>query len=201
MILGAALFGLTASAAADKQGVEWPEPLHLSLAATSGASNWGDVDFEEPVALIQMPGNRLQLGRLRTAGAEVRMGYVGEVFRVGVGMGYATTRSDPGTEIAALGDDSHIQRVHLFRWFVEAGLRHRFGDLTPFLMVQAAWARALVDVAGPEALMFRGHQPMLGPRVGLRAHIFKQLFVEASFFADVLRFPDHVLSVGLGVGP
>ncbi len=181
--------------------MEWPEQLQLSLAATSGASNWGDVDFEEPIALIQMPGTRLQLGRLRTAGAEIRLGYVGEVFQVGVGMGYATTRQEPGTEVAALGSDSRIQRVHLFRWLVEAGLRHRFGDLTPFLMLQAAWARALVDIAGPESLMFRGHQPMLGPRVGLRAHIFRQLFVEASFFADVLRFPDHVLSVGLGVGP
>lgn len=199
IISGIALIALMVTGAA-RADVDWPDPLVLTLSGTTSASQWGEIAFEERDVALQMPGSRLELGRLRAAGAEVVFGYRGELLYAAGGMGYGTTRHEPGTELRVLGPTASIERVHLFRWFIEAGIARRFGDLTPMLMMHAAYSRALVDIAGAERLLFRGSQFAIGPKIAVRAHLYKSFYLQAGLFADAMSFPDHVVSLGMGVG-
>jgi len=197
----ATLFAASAeSAVPQPPRTRWPEPLAVSFSGMHGMTDWGDVYFEDPGSTFQMPGSAFAFERVDVWGATLTVSYVGEIFRVGWGLGYATPAGGlGGASLPRLGPEAEVERVHLMRWFAEAGLGHRFGDLTLFAVMQAGLMRAIVDTRAPR-LMLRAVQYTVGPKLGVRAHVYKTLFVQAAVFANVLRFPDHAVTLGVGVG-
>jgi hypothetical protein len=183
-----------------RRAVTWPDPLVVSLSGTVGPMSWGQVEFVAPyVPGLQMSGDALELDRVSLTGAGFEMAFVGEWVTFAIGMDYGTSRQDRGRPVSIYGISPTLVRLHVFQWSADAGLSHRFGELTLFLVAHGAWARALLELEDPSILL-RGLRPALGPKIGLRAQLRGSLFVQASFFTDMVTFPDHRIIVGLGVG-
>jgi len=176
----------------------WPEELVATFDLAIGPMTWGHVEFEDPYAGLQMSGDALSLDRLTLAGGSVAIAYAGEWLTGAVRLAYGTTFGGETPVVAGLGGAT-VEGVHVFSWSGELGLGHRFGDLTIYAVGRVAWSRAIVEL-NVDALELRGRRPSVGPKVGLRAHVHRKLFLHAAFFMDALTFPDHRVTVGLGIG-
>ena len=182
---------------------EWPEALIVQLAAVSARLDFGGASFDDPNGPLQTRGESLSLAPADALGFELGVGYVGELLGVTVGLSYANPVGTRGARVEALGPTAEGRRIHLTRWFAELGLQRRFGDVTPFLALHAGLQRAIVDLVGTrsgDGTSLSARRATLGPRVGVRAWVFRKLYLHGSFFVDLLTPPDHVITLGLGVG-
>ena len=179
--------------------VRWPEPLALHASATISTVGWGDVTFRDNESALQMPGNQLSLSRVELVGVQAGLTLSSSIFRFDAGVGYGVPRDADTTRLPTLGPNARLSQLHVTRWYLQLGIGHRFRDVTPFLMLHGAIVRAIADVADP-ALSLNGKRLSLGPRAGLRAHIYKKLFIQAAMFFDLLSVPDYALTLGIGVG-
>ncbi len=176
----------------------WPEQLVATFDLAIGPMTWGHVEFEDPYVGLQMSGDALSLDRVTLAGGSVAVAYVGEWLTGAVRLAYGTTFGGEAPVVDGLGGAT-VDGVHVFSWSGELGVSHRFGDLSLYVVGRVAWSRAIVELDVDE-LELRGRRPSVGPKVGLRAHVHPKLFLHAALFMDALTFPDHRVTVGLGVG-
>ena len=176
----------------------WPAPLVATFDMAIGPMSWGHVEFEDPYVGLQMSGAALSLDRVTLAGGSVAVAYVGDWISAGVRLAYGTTLGGGAPLIDGLGG-ALVEGVHVFSWSGELGFSHRFGDLTIYALASGVWSRAIVELNVDE-LALRGRRPAFGPKLGLRAHVHGKLFLHAALFMDTLTFPDHRVTVGLGVG-
>ncbi len=182
----------------EPQADHWPEPLVATFDMAIGPMTWGHVEFEDPYAGLQMSGAALSLDRVTLIGGSVAVAYGGDWLTGAVRLGYGTTFGGEPPVIAGLGG-AVVEGVHVFSWSGELGLSHRFGDLTLYAVARGVWSRAIVEL-NVDGLELRGRRPAIGPKLGLRAHVHRSLFLHAALFMDTLTFPDHRVTVGLGIG-
>lgn len=199
LVAGATASPAAASPRAPEPSVDhWPEPLVATFDLAIGPMTWGHVEFEDPYAGLQMSGAALSLDRVSLAGGSVAVTYASEWVSLGVRLGYGTTFGGEAPRVDGLGGAT-VDGVHIFSWSGELGLSHRFGDLTLYAVARGAWSRAIVEL-DVDGLELRGRRPSIGPKIGLRAHVHRKLFLHAALFMDALTFPDHRVTVGLGIG-
>ena len=201
LLIVGATFASQASASPrtpEPQVDHWPEPLVATFDMTIGPMTWGHVDFEDPYVGLQMSGEALNLDRVTLAGGSVAVAYVGDWLTAGIRLGYGTTFGGDPPVVGGLGG-AVVEGIHVFSWSGELGLSHRFGDLSIYAVARGVWSRAIVELDVDE-LELRGRRPSIGPKIGLRAHVHRKLFLHAALFMDALTFPDHRVTVGLGIG-
>jgi len=182
----------------EPQASHWPEELIATFDLAIGPMTWGHVEFEDPYVGLQMSGDALNLDRVTLAGGSVAVGYAGDWVTGSVRLAYGTTFGGEAPVVDGLGGAT-IDGVHVFSWSGELGVGHRFGDLSLYLVGRVAWSRAIVELDVDE-LELRGRRPSVGPKLGLRAHVHRKLFLHAALFMDALTFPDHRVTVGVGIG-
>lgn len=180
-------------------GVAWPEQISLSVSSAVGTVNFSDVRFQDDDLALRMDGRQMSLSRVDLVGLEAKVGLSTEVLRVSLGFGYYVPRDASRTSLPEVGPNARVAQLHVSRWVVEVGIGRRFENISPFLLLSGSVVRGIVDVSRP-SIAFSGIRLSLGPRMGFRAHLYKKLFLEASVYADMLSFPDHTLTFGLGVG-
>lgn len=184
----------------DRPAVRWPEPLALHVSASVSTVGWGDVTFHDNESPLQMPGNQLSLSHVELAGVQAGLSIAAaKIFHFEAGVGYAVPRNAETIRLVTLGPNARLSQLHVTRWYLQLGITRRFRDVSPFLVLQGAVVRAIADVAEP-TLSLNGRRLSLGPRAGMRAHIYKKLFVQAAIFMDLMSLPDYALTLGIGVG-
>lgn len=176
-------------------------PTAVVVGFTFGSSDWADTPFRQRDTSLRLQGEELELGRLDFTGFDAVFHYLGRPpWIVGAGMTYGTPFGGGGRRVEVLGPRARIDRVHLFRWYAEAGARALFGDLELFAMLHLGAQRAMVEVSGPDRLLIAS-RVAAGPRAGLRARLYRTLYVHASVFTDVLVWPGSLVTLGLALGP
>lgn len=184
----------------DRPSVRWPEPLALHASASVSTVRWGDVTFRDNESPLQMPGNQLSLSHVELIGVQAGLSIAAaRIFHFEAGVGYAVPRNAETIRLVTVGPNARLSQLHVTRWYLQLGVTRRFRDVSPFLVLQGAVVRAIADVSEP-SLSLNGRRLSLGPRAGMRAHIYKKLFVQAALFFDLLSMPDYALTLGLGVG-
>lgn len=180
--------------------VRWPEPLSLHASAAVSTVGWGDVTFRDNESSLQMPGNQLSLSHVELIGVQAGLSVsAANIFRFDAGVGYGVPRNAERIRLPTLGPNARLSQLHVTRWYLQLGIGQRFRDVSPFLMLHGAVVRAIADVSEP-SLSLNGRRFSLGPRAGMRAHVYKKLFVQAALFVDLLSMPDYALTLGIGVG-
>lgn len=176
-------------------------PTAVQLGFTVGTSDWAQTPFRQRNTTLRLQGEELELGRLDATGFDVLFHYLGRrPWVLGVGMTYGTPVGGGSRSVEVLGPQARIDRLHLFRWYAEAGAGHHFGDLEVFAVAHLGVQRAVVEVSGPDRLLVAS-RPTLGPRAGFRARVHRALFLHASVYLDTLVWPGSLVTVGLAVGP
>ena len=176
-------------------------PTAVQLGFTFGASDWARTPFRQRNTTLRLQGEELELGRLEATGFDVLFHYLGRrPWVLGVGMTYGTPAGGGARNVEVLGPRARIDRLHLFRWYAEAGAGHRFGSLELYAVGHLGVQRAVVEVSGPDRLLVAS-RPTLGPRAGFRARVHRVLFLHASVYVDTLVWPGSLVTVGLAVGP
>lgn len=176
-----------------------PTAVHLGF--TFGTSDWARTPFRQRNTPLRLQGEELELGRLDGTGFDVLFHYLGRrPWVLGIGMTYGTPVGGGARSVEVLGPQARIDRLHLFRWYAEAGAGHHFGDLEVFAVAHLGVQRAVVEVSSPDRLLVAS-RPTLGPRAGFRARVHRALFVHASVYLDTLVWPGSLVTVGLAVGP
>ena len=183
----------------DRPAVRWPEPLSLHASAAVSTVGWGDVTFRDNESRLQMPGNQLSLSHVELIGVQAGLSIAANIFRFDAGVGYGVPRSATDVRLPTLGPNARLGQLHVTRWYLQLGVGRRFRDVSPFVMLHGAVIRAIADVNEP-TISLNGRRLSLGPRAGMRAHVYKKLFVQAALFFDLLSMPDYALTLGIGVG-
>ena len=183
----------------DRPAVRWPEPLSLHASAAVGTVGWGNVTFRDNESPLQMPGNQLSLSHVELVGVQAGLSIAANVFRFDAGVGYGVPRNSSSIRLPTLGPNARLSQLHVTRWYLQLGVGQRFRDVSPFLMLHGAVIRAIADVSEP-TISLNGRRLSLGPRAGMRAHVYKKLFIQAAVFMDLLSLPDYSLTLGIGVG-
>lgn len=184
----------------------WPNRIAARIGGTYGRLDWAEDEFADRNDIVGVPGAVLRLGEMDVAGIEAGMEVaVFDHLRLGAGISFMTpVAGQAGGELRtnALGDGARVEDVHIVEWWGELGVAHRFGDLTLLATAHVGWLRTIVDLdSGCECpALVRSTRVTAGPHVGLRAHVFKALFVQAGARADALQWPDYVLDLSVGVG-
>lgn len=208
-LAGLVVFALHATASAepsnrtdddDRPAVRWPAPLALHASASISTVGWGDVTFRDNESSLQMPGNQLSLSHVELVGVQAGISLAAaNLFRFEAGVGYGVPRNASTIRLPTLGPNARLSQLHVTRWYLQLGIGQRFRDVSPFLVLHGAMVRAIADVSSP-SLSLNGRRLSFGPRAGMRAHVYKKLFVQAAVFVDLLSLPDYALTLGIGVG-
>ena len=185
----------------------WPEEIGFRLDAGYGALDFGPstfADTDDPD--ISVLGSEIDLGQADLAGAEFAADLAPtRHFRLGGGFGfYAPFGGEMGGSLGytRFGRDSFVEGLRVFQAFAEMGFVQRVGRLHAYAVAHAGLIRAEVDVSSSCGCNWRlaATRVALGPRLGVRAHLYKSLYLQTAVFADALEFPDYVATVGIGIG-
>lgn len=179
---------------AHRLGVTLPPALRVDVQFALARFDPSDMAFSDPNGPLQLRGEAMRLDAGVGFGAGFSVGVVGP--NGGASFNFLYFAPDDSGAVA-LG--APLRGLHVARWTLEAGFMRRFGDITPFFLVEGGILRATADLQEP-FVTIHAHRFTLGPRVGLRAFLFKTLYVQLAYFMDMLAFPDHVLALGLGLG-
>ncbi|MCB9599311.1 MAG: hypothetical protein H6721_18585 [Sandaracinus sp.] len=171
-----------------------PAALRVELFAAHETFDLGGLRFVDLDGALQMRGEGMGLGHTRGFGGGFSLGLAGE--HVGGAFRFSYVAPDH-RGASALG--APLQGLHVARWALELGWMHRYGDLVPFAVVQAAMLRATVDLEEPFTSL-HAWRFSLGPRLGFRAFLHRAFYVSGAYFLDVLQRRAHVVTLGLGVG-
>lgn len=184
----------------------WPNRAAARIGGIYGRLDWAGDDFEDRNETINVPASALRLGRVDLVGVEAGLELaILDHLRFGSGVSFLRPVAGQvgGEPLAStLGDRARVEGVHVVQWWGELGVAHRFGDLTLIATAHVGWLRTIVDLESgcecPE--LVRSTRVTAGPHLGLRAHVWKALFVQAGARADALRWPDYMFDLSVGVG-
>ncbi len=188
------------------RAVSWPSEVGARLEGAYGSVDFADGGFTDPNDTVHIPGAALEIGRAALAGGELDLDLaLTNAVRLTGGFGaYAPVGGRTGGDLspAAFGLDARTSGLRVLTLFGEGGFVHRFGAITSYAVVHAGVMQASVqfDAACGCHGTLTATRIVLGPRLGLRAHLFSNVYLQGSLFADALRFPDYVASFGIGFG-
>lgn len=187
--------------------IDWPQEIGFRLDAGYAGLDLGPstfADTDDPA--IAVLGSDILVGGIDLAGGELAIDLAPtRHFRLAGGFGmYAPVAGEAGGTLpySRFGRDAVIDGLTVFQTFVEAGFVQRVGRLHAYAVAHAGLIRAQLDVSSSCGCDWRlaATRIVLGPRLGIRAHLYKSVYLQTALFADALELPDYVATIGLGLG-
>jgi hypothetical protein len=177
----------------------------MRLSGGYGTWDWSEVDFAGP-GTFTLDGEALALGAVDLAGGELVIEVAPtRALRLGGGAGvWGPVGGQAGGDLGpgVLGGHAESAGLTVLTVFAEGGFVQRIGGLTVFAAMRLGMMGATVDVASDCgcAGQLDATRLVLGPRFGVRAPLYRSLYVSGAVFADVQTFPDYVATLGIGFG-
>jgi hypothetical protein len=186
----------------------WPDELGIRLDAGYGAMDFSAQPFvDTDNDAIEVLGSEIHVGSASLAGGEIAVDLAPTPsFRLGAGLGvYGAVGGDSGGSLgnySRFGENAVVESLVLIQGFVEAGFVQRVGAVNAFAVAHAGVLRADLEVSSDCGCNWRlgSTRFVFGPRLGLRTHLYRSLFVQAAVFGDVLEMGDYVATIGFGIG-
>jgi hypothetical protein len=179
----------------------WPRLLVLSASFTFASVDYRNAVFEERGGMAQLSGRVLRLRRFDAPGGDVSMRLAPTPFlEIGLGVGVLMPRV--GTPLPAAtprAESVAVTKAHVAYWHAQFDLVAHMGALSLSFGAYVGWQRMVIELEGDGPSEMRSARPTAGPRIALRAHLYRSLFLHVGGSIDLLEWPDGQLQVGLGL--